>query len=263
VEIDPTYARAYVGIADCDAFLWINGDRGISYEDLLAISSKALALAPDMAEAHASKGIALFVGGRAEEAAAAFGRAIELDSLLFEAHFFYGVNCRNRSDFDRAAALLERAAELRSDDFASLTLLANVYELQGRAELSRQTARRSLIRIESTLSQRPDAAEVLGVGAATLVYLGENARAVEWAKRAVSLEPGNHTVRYNAACAYAVIGEADAALEHLAYILSQVPRARSWLLNIIKNDPQLDSLRNRIDFQAFMKRLEADAEAKL
>jgi adenylate cyclase len=122
VEVDPTYARAYVGLADCDAFLWINGGLASSYEDLLT-SSKALELAPDLAEAHASRGIALFVGGRAEEAAQAFERAIELDSLLFEAHFFYGINCRNRSDFDRAADLLERAAELRSDDFASLTLL--------------------------------------------------------------------------------------------------------------------------------------------
>ena len=101
---------------------------------------------------------------------------------------------------------MERAAELRSDDFASLTLLANVYELQGRTELSKQTARRALIRIESTLQQRPDAAEVLGVGAATLVYLGENARAIEWAKRAVSLEPDNHTVRYNAACRCGLTG---------------------------------------------------------
>jgi predicted lipoprotein len=33
-------------------------------------------------------------------------------------------------------------------------------------------------------------------------------------------------------------------------------------LNIIKNDPQFDSQRNQIDFQAFMKRLEAEAEAK-
>jgi hypothetical protein len=53
------------------------------------------------------------VGGRTEEADAAFERAIELDTLLFEAHFFYGINCRNRGDFDRAAVLLESAAELR------------------------------------------------------------------------------------------------------------------------------------------------------
>jgi adenylate cyclase len=260
VQIDPRYARAYIGIADCDAFLWLNGDLGISYENLLVNSSKALELAPDMAEAHASCGIAQFVRGRAEEAAAAFERAIAMDSLLFEAHFFYGINCRNQGDFARAAELLERAAELRSDDFASLTLLGNVYELQGRAELCRQTARRSLIRIESTLKQRPDAAEVLGVGAATLVYLGEKVRAIEWAQRAVSLEPDNHTVRYNAACAFAVIGQANAALEHLEYIVTHVPRARAFLLKIIKNDPQFNPLRERADFREFTTRLEASVD---
>ena len=262
VDADPNYARAYTGLVNCDAFLWINGDPGISYEDLLAVSKKALELAPEMAEAHASRGVALYVGGQAEAAAAAFERAIQLDSLLFEAHFFYAVNCRNLGDLDRAAALFERAAELRSDDFSSLTLLANVYELQDQAELGRETARRSLIRIESTLSQRPNAAEVLGVGAATLVYLGQNARAVEWTRRAVSLEPENHTVRYNSACTYAVIGDAAAALEHLEYIVAQVPRARAWLLKIIKNDPQLNPLRERNDFKEFMARLEASLDEK-
>jgi adenylate cyclase len=258
-EIDPGYAKAYTGIADCDAFLWINGDLGISFGELLAISTKALELAPNMAEAHASRGMALYVAGRAEEVPAPFERAIQLDPLLFGAHFFYAVNCKDRGEFDRAAALFERAAELRFDDFASLTLLANVYEAQGRYELSRETARRSLIRIESTLNQRPDAAEVLGVGAATLVYLGQQKRAVEWAKRSVSLEPGNFTIRYNAACTYAVTGDADAALEHLEYLYEHVPRARLWLLKIITTDPQMNPLRSRADFQEFMKRLEANA----
>jgi TolB-like protein len=258
-EIDPTYAKAYTGIANCDAFLWISGDLDVSYEDLLAMSSKALRLAPDMAEAHASRGIALWVSGEAQDAAPEFEQAVTLDAFLFEAHFFYAVNCRDRGDFDRAAALLERAAELRSDDFASLTLLANVYELQDRLELATKTARRSLIRIESTLSQRPNAAEVLGVGAATLVYLDESTRAVEWATRAISLEPNNFTVRYNTACTFAVIGEAAAALKHLEYIVSQIPRARSWLLKMIKNDPQFALLHDLSDYQAFMERLASDA----
>jgi adenylate cyclase len=87
-------------------------------------------------------------------------------------------------------------------------------------------------------------------------------RAEEWARRAVWLEPGNFTVRYNAACTYAVIGKADAALEQLEYIRSQVARARPWLSKMIKNDPQFDSLRDRVDFQIFMRLLAANAGAK-
>jgi adenylate cyclase len=258
VEVDSGYVRAYAGIADCDAFLWINGELDISFDELLAVSAKALSLAPDMAEAHACRGMALYVAGRAEEAATALERAVTLGPLLFGAHLVYAHNCRDRGDFEKAAAIFERAAELRSDDFSSLTLLANVYELQGHLELAMKTARRSLIRIESTLERYPNAPEVLGFGAATLVYLGENARAVEWAERAIALEPGNYAVRYNAACAYAVIGMADTAMKQLEYIVSQVPRARRWLLKASKNDPQLNALRHMGAFQKLVESLAGD-----
>jgi hypothetical protein len=33
-------------------------------------------------------------------------------------------------------------------------------------------------------------------------------------------------------------------------------------LKIIKNDPQFDSLRSRVEFQSFMRRLEEDADLK-
>ncbi len=110
VKADPGYARAYAGIADCDAFLWVNGDLAVSYDDMLTNSSKALALAPHLAEAHASRGVALYAAGHSEQAIVAFERAIGLDSGLFEAHYFYGCSCRETGDFPNAALHFERAA---------------------------------------------------------------------------------------------------------------------------------------------------------
>jgi hypothetical protein len=75
------------------------------------------------------------------------------------------------------------------------------------------------------------------------------------------LDPESDTVRYNAACTYAVIGKLDLAQECLEFAFAQAPRARSWLLAIAKHDRQLDSLRGRPDFQNFMERLEADVAA--
>lgn len=50
---------------------------------------------------------------------------------------------------------------------------------------------------------------------------------------------------------------------HLRGVLTFIVRKRTpWLLKMIENDPQFDSLQGRADFQAFMKRLEADAAAK-
>ena len=100
------------------------------------------------------------------------------------------------------------------------------------------------------------------MGAANAVYVEEYARAEEWAQRAVQLEPDNFSARYNVACAYAVMGKADPAMEHLEYICSEVPRARQWLLKIIPGDTQLNSLRGRVDFQELQKSLEADGRGR-
>src|SRR5205823_4154577 len=79
VELDPLYARAYAGIANCDSFLFLYYQEDVDLESILDISAKALALDDKLAEAHASRGVALSAGQRYEEAMAEFERAIILD----------------------------------------------------------------------------------------------------------------------------------------------------------------------------------------
>ncbi len=257
-EIDPGYARAYAGIADCNASLWLIGDLDVSYEDILANSTTALALAPNLAEAHASKGIALHLTGHSDQATSALERAIELDPELFEAHWYYAEACRNAGRYDKAAVPFERAAELRPTDYTALCLLTEVYGRLGLREQAVATAKRSMARIDAALGKRPDDARILSWGAPTLTYLGENARAEEWAKRAIALSPDDWIVRYCAALAYAAIGRPDTTLEYLEFIFLHVPRGRRTLLGWINCETLLDSLRDRPDFRTFMKRLEAD-----
>ena len=51
--LDPSYARAYAGIADCDTFLYLRTTEQISFEAILAMSDKALALGRALATAEA------------------------------------------------------------------------------------------------------------------------------------------------------------------------------------------------------------------
>jgi adenylate cyclase len=261
VKLDPGYARAYAGMADCDAFAWVSGDLDVSYEDILANSGKALELAPGLAEAHASKGMALYASGHPEEAMPALQSAMELDTELFEAHFFYGLSCRDTGDFSSAALHHARAAELQSRNYQPSAMLADVLMAMGRREESESAARRCLDRIEQAFGRDPDVAEVLGMGAVALVCLGENERADGWVRRAMLLDPESYSVVYNAACTYAVIGKPSVAQTCLEYAFSQMPRARGWLLANAKHDAQLDSLRGRPDFQDLMQRLNADVAA--
>ena len=91
VAIDPAYARAYAGIADC--YTWIH----MYYQPTEATlrkadeaSRRALELDPDSAEAHASRGFALSLEKRYDEARAELARAIELSPTLYEAHYLSG-----------------------------------------------------------------------------------------------------------------------------------------------------------------------------
>jgi len=100
---------------------------------------------------------------------------------------------------------------------------------------------------------------VLGMGAVTLVCLGDSERAESWAKRALLLDPESYSVIYNAACTYAVIGKPELAQNCLEYVFKHMPRARGWILKNARHDAQLASLRGRRDFQDLMQRLEAHA----
>src|SRR5438132_78857 len=76
VELDPLYARAYAGIADCDSFLSLIYHLDVGIDSILATSAKALALENGLAEAHASRALALSLGKRYDEAIAEFEKAI-------------------------------------------------------------------------------------------------------------------------------------------------------------------------------------------
>ncbi len=99
IVLDPLYARAYAGIADCDSFLFLNYDEKVSLEAILANSGKALDIESGLAEAHASRCLALSVGQRYEEAEKEFEQAIAINPNLFEAHYFYAraLLCRKGS----------------------------------------------------------------------------------------------------------------------------------------------------------------------
>src|SRR5262249_5992159 len=69
LEIDPKYARAYAGLADCCAFLYMYWDGSkANLEGAEAASGKALAMDPELAEAHASRGFALSLSRHYPEA---------------------------------------------------------------------------------------------------------------------------------------------------------------------------------------------------
>ena len=131
VELDPLYARAHAGIADCDSFLFLHYNADVSIDGILATSARALDLEGGLAEAHASRGLALSLRERYPEAMAEFDRAIALDPNLFEAHYFYARACFTQGKLDEAARHFQRAAEIKPDDYQALLVLIGVTDRSG------------------------------------------------------------------------------------------------------------------------------------
>ena len=162
--IDPQFARALAAIADCDAFLYLHSVSGVSPSEILAISARALALQPDLPEAHASRGLAFYVHGRFAEAEREFETALRLDPNLFETWYFYGRAKFVEGDMAKAAELLARAAEIQPDDFQALCLLHNIYRSLDRPADSGAAAAEALRRAERELERHPDNARAAYLG---------------------------------------------------------------------------------------------------
>src|SRR5881398_826537 len=251
-KLDPLYARAYAGIADCDSFLYLHYHvEDVAIEDILATSAKALALDSGLAEAHASRGLALSVEKRYDEAVVEFERAIALDPDSFEGHYFFGRACFTLGKLERAAALFERVAEIKPDDYQALILLIQIYRSLGRDADMKNAARRGVERAEKDLILHPDNPRSAYLGAAALVALGDNDRAREWLSRAIAIDPHDIWTQYNAACIYTSLGDIDRALDVLERVLPHAGHElkHGW----IKHDSDLDPLRNHPRYQKILE----------
>ncbi len=250
-ELDPHYARAYAGIADCDSILhsW-HQNADVSIDGILAMSAKALALDPELAEAHASRGLALQWGGHHEEAIAEFEHALALDPNLYEANYFYARFFFEQGDFEKAAKLFERAAQIRSDDYRSPVLLTAVYRSLGRQADRERSARLGLERAERELNLHPENSGPAQLGALALAHLGERDRAREWAARTLAIDPDDLLAQYNIACVYSQLGDLDLAIDLLEKVL---PDRSSKQILWFKNDSDLDPIRSHPRYQKLLE----------
>jgi adenylate cyclase len=202
VELDPAYARAYAGLADCAWFLHDTHQEGASFQDIHTASLKALELDPSLAEAHASHGMALHYMDRWPEAVAEFNRAIEMDPNLYEAYYLYGIAARTRGELETSARMDERCVAINPDDYKEWLLLSQTYQDLGRHEDARRVALIGVDRAEYALHSRPDVPLSAALGACALTRLGERQKAREWAARALTIAPDDPLTQFNTACAY-------------------------------------------------------------
>ena len=248
---DAAFALAHAGLANAHALLftyWVSSDEHLQAAD--TASARAVELAPELAETHVVRGVALSLNKQHDAAEQQFQAALALQPHLFEAHYHYARHCRALGHFADSARWFESAAALRPEDYAVPALLASVYVGLQRPEDARAAQRRALELAERRLKRVPDDERALYLGAGCLSSLGDPSRAREWAKRAVAMEPDDSAVLYNVACVYALLGLKDSAIDCLERALANGFGHWEW----IAHDSDLDVLRDHPRFMALTSR---------
>ena len=251
-EVDPEYALAYAGIADCCSFLYIywDGSKG-NLERADSASRRAIELDPLRAETHTSRGMALAFAQRFAEARTSFETALKLDPLLYEAHYFYGRALMQQGQIRASIDRFREASRLRPEDYNSAVFLGTALEAVGDHEEAREAFEMGLKRVEQHVELHPDDARALVLGAQCPYEAGQPERSLDWSRRALEIDPEDSGILYNTACIQAVQGNYDEALK----ILDQAVRFGFGMREWIENDPDFAPVRGDPRFKAILEKL--------
>jgi len=253
VHLDPNYALAYAGLADVASFEYMYTERTPQVlEAANRASKKALALAPDLAESHASRGLALSLSKEYAAAAQEFETAIRLDPRLFEAYYFYARNCFAQGLREQAAHLFEQAMKVRPEDYQSPALLTTLYLGLGRKDDAERISLKVIELTQAQLESNPNDARALYLGAGSLIYQGQKERGMEWARRAVAVDPTDTGTLYNVACLYSnQLQMKNEAMDYLEKAVDNGFAQKAW----IENDDDLAGLREMPRYKALLARM--------
>jgi serine/threonine-protein kinase len=111
IQADPSYARAYAGIADVYnvQVTYLQVPAHEAYPKCERAARRAVELEPNLVEGHASLAGLLTHTGRLDEAQVEFGRALERDPAYVPAHYWNAVLFAARGRFEEALGLIQRA----------------------------------------------------------------------------------------------------------------------------------------------------------
>jgi len=250
IDVDPEYSPAWAGKAVTHASLyeWF-GAKARDLEAAQSASAKALALSPNLAEAHVARGITFHQMAQHEKAGQAFEEALRLAPNHWDALYYYARSSFASGNPAKAAALFRRAGDARREDYESPNLLVLCLRATDcAAEEIREAAREAIRRSERALMLNPRDARCLSLASCVYIDAGDPARAVEFARRALEIQPDGMSPLVNAACCYARLGMKEESLALLKTVFGRGWGHRSW----IENDPDYDSLRSDPRFRELM-----------
>ncbi len=249
IELDPRYAAAYAGCSGAYGQMYWMFSRDEKYrEKARELSFKALMYDNNLAEAYTAMGVSYFIWGQFEEAGASARKAIELDPDDFIAYWTLGRIHFANGEFELAYGAYQRVIKLKPEFVNCYSDLRMTCQRLGREEDAARARGELLERMPTYLLQSPDDARQRMLYATALAEVGRKDEALREGAQAQELSPNDPLMLYNVACVYSRLGDTGRAIEALRQAISAGYENFPWL----RNDPDLDALRDHADFTALM-----------
>jgi Tfp pilus assembly protein PilF len=287
IEIDPSYALAYAGLADSYVVIpsYSNNRSKEAYPKARSAAMKSLEIDDSLAQAHATLACVLYeFDWKFDEAEKEFKRAIELDPNYATAHHWYaeflgsmgrndealaeirraqecdplsliinsivGVFYGIRREYPEAEAQLKKTIELDPNFPRAHLFLANVYEQQGKFEEAIAEYEKHAV-----LMGMPAEDVAKGWGVVRQAYRtggpkGYREALIVLAKKAGEINPDAAPPMFVMGALYAQAGDNDRAFE---YFERSFERREPDILRFA--DPALDPIRSDPRFKDLIRRI--------
>jgi TolB-like protein/DNA-binding winged helix-turn-helix (wHTH) protein/Tfp pilus assembly protein PilF len=269
IAIDPNYAPAFAGLADCynllDDYNVLPPNEAIPLAKVAA--EKALAIDSTLAEAHASLGFAQvrydwnWIGAEKE-----FKRAIELKPNYADAHHWYALQLAMMGRFKEAINEIYKAQKL---DPLSLIINTNIgwlYFFERKYDLAEEQLKRTLemdqnfiaahvklgwvyeqqekyndaiAQFKNALALYGNKDETIGLFGNCYAMSGQRAEALKIVNKLIAQSKHKYVSAYWIAIIYASLGEKDHVFEWLYKAAAERNVGLIWL----KAEPKLDRFR--------------------
>lgn len=287
IDKDPTYAMAYVGLAES----YVTGDVGLPYSESMrrqkAAGLKALEIDPSLGEAHTvlgnhaqaehnfvlaesefKKAIELspnyatayhwygeflIFQGRVDEGFAQYKRALELDPFSLAIGTDYGLGYFWAHRYDEAAAYLNKIIETDPSYVRTYDYLSQVYDAMGRHEDSVDVFAKSLalkgVPPQEIAEGKKALLDAIHSGGSKAYWL----KSIELSK-IFAQKQGREPFTANLATQYAYARDYDKAFEYLNRTvetqedpLLPIKVAPEW--EPVRNDPRFIQIMRRLNYQ--------------